>query len=545
MAVTRFRPSAPEVEQRAPQSPRPWRRLIEPAGVALLLAAAVVVRIQGLTFGGPVAYDEGWAVANGRSMLGAFLHPLRLLHGPLTFFGRDWKPTHDFALGTLFATGVKPELLVWYSVAAGIVMATVLAALAWRRWGAPAGTVAGVIGAAAPLSVLYGHRLTAEADGAAGLAVVLLLFDQWWQRKPSRRLVIGTALAIAITGSISYRLLPPLLPLVLLAAWLGWWYRGHALPPLRARGRIVAACLIPAAAITAMYLVTLMLGFAGLRSLARLLAHLDRAGSGIALPFSNIDFYPRVLWDFGGPLILISLVAAMIVILWHWRQLDPLTAIGVGSLAGILAFFSVIGDKAPRAIVVTIPFTALLIARAVAFIKPTALRWMTAAGLALACVLTGLGAAGQLGTSGSSAAGHWLAARTATIATSRPPVFALFTERRWDPALGLQPAIVHPVADTTIDELRRQGVRYVVVDAHALLVGGSAVYNQLLTCGRPIAIFPDTGGWSRLQFVEEADTLHLGYNAALDLRGRLLAQVDNSQTIRIFDLSDPATQACS
>ncbi|HEY4854649.1 MAG TPA: hypothetical protein VII22_28000 [Streptosporangiaceae bacterium] len=536
-------------------------RRAELVAAGALILAAVAVRVQGLPVG-PIGYDEGWAMVNGRFLIALLAHPARLLHRHLFVLGGDLKSGHDLALGTLLAVGGTPEGLSWYSALAGLVMAVALAALAWRRWGAPAGAVAGVIGAAAPLSVLYGHTLLAEADGLAGLAIVLLLLDRWWDRRPSQRLVMLTVLAMLATLTINYRLLPALIPLGLVAGWLGWWYRRHPWRPVVRLSRLVLACLVPAAAAAALYLSALGLDGLGVHQVSARLHLLTRTDSSLALPFTNLDFYPRTLWEFAGPAMVVIAVAALAVLLWRRRQLDELTVLAAASLVGCLLFFSVAGVKAPRAIAVLLPFAALVIARAVPLFPPLLAPplpsprgggkslllspWRLALAVCVACLITGMGSTAFRAENGTGDVGRWLAAHPGGIVATRAPVFAAYTETRWDPAIGLDPAhaFVSPTAATTIGGLRELGARYVVVDAHALLLSGNPVFRRLVDCGNPAITVPDPAGWSRLMALEDADTLRRGYDAALAHRDQVLAAAGGAQTIRVYDLNGPGISGC-
>src|SRR2546423_11743017 len=167
--------------------------------------------------------------------------------------GNGGKNPQDLGLGRLLGAGDSPENVTWYSTLAGIVMAVVLAALAWRRWGAAAAAVAGVFGAAAPLSVIYGHLLAAEADSLAALSFLLYLLDRWWDRRPSPRLMALTLLAYFATLTLNYRLAPVLLALALVAGYLGLRSprRLHQLRPSSAWR--ITLCLVPALATTAAF----------------------------------------------------------------------------------------------------------------------------------------------------------------------------------------------------------------------------------------------------------------------------------------------------
>jgi hypothetical protein len=92
--------------------------------------------------------------------------------------------------------------------------------------------------------------------------------------------------------------------------------------------------------------------------------------------------------------------------------------------------------------------------------------------------------------------------------------------------------------------LRQDGVRWVVVDADALYYG-EPFFKQLVACGQPAAEFRDPAGWSRLQFLEVADSLHLGYDGVLARRDQALAISQGKQIIRIYDLQGFGSTQCA
>ena len=529
-----------------------WRRVGVGApsiAVTLGLALAAAVRFRALPGGGPIAYDEGWAMANGRFLVSTLMHPAgwgRVLHGGhLLVFGSDGKLAHDLVLGLLLSIGVSPTDLSWYSAIAGMVMAVVLAALAWRYWGAAAGAVAGVFAAAMPLSIIYGHLLIADADSIAVLCIGLYLVSRWWDGRPRRSLVVFTLLAVAAALALNYRMLPVVLPIILLLAYLGWAYRRPDAEGVRPPARLmIGLTLVPAGTLILGYFVLDVLTIAGVHH-ASWLRHLLRAGPGLSLPFAQADFYPHVLWTYGGPLIAVLTVAAIAVLSWRRQALDPLATLSLGSLLGILMFFSAAQDKAPRTMAVAVPFAALLLARAVSLLGRAATsRWLAAVAVSATCLLSGLFDPTPTIPSGTAQAGNWLAAHPGGIVASRAPIFVLYTEHRWDAAAGPDPAhaLVRPSTVATPSALRATGARWVVVDAHGLVVNQSPVYRTLLACGRPVAQFADPAGWSARQVLDDADTLHLGYDGSLALvdRWRALA----GPAIRIYDLEGPGTAGC-
>jgi len=98
------------------------------------------------------------------------------------------------------------------------------------------------------------------------------------------------------------------------------------------------------------------------------------------------------------------------------------------------------------------------------------------------------------------------------------------------PAINL-PSVVH-------DQLLRSG------PGTPLPFANADFYFRTVHCGRPQAEFDDTSAWSRQVFLDDSDTFHLGYDAALDHRNSVLAANDGKQRIAIYDLSDASTASC-
>lgn len=420
-------------------------------------------------------------------------------------------------------------------------MVIAVAALAWRRWGPPAAAVAGVFVGAQPLGIYYGHHVLAEADGLAALALSLYLWDRLWDRPGSRRLAIGTAAALVVTILLNYRFLPAVLPLLALALWrhgsagavAGRWHR-----------RLLIACLLPTAALIVFYLL------AGLTSLAahRVPAPVERTlrtGTGFPWPFRFPEFYARTLWEFGG----IAFAAALALGIANlarrrWSHTD---LVAVGTVAGTLLFFTAAADKAPRAILVALPFAALLAARAVTLWPGPMRQWTVAGVLCAACLLNGwLQSDVAREPGGIGAAGRWLEMRRGTMAADRAP--AIFVYTNWkhadfgDP--GTLRSVIQPDWRMTLEDLRRRGVRWVVVDADTWIQSGSTASRSLTTCAQPVVEFDDRASWSRLWFLDGADTLHRGYDGMLAVRDLLLAASKGKTTVGIYDLEAPAMAGC-
>jgi len=505
------------------------------------------VRLWGLPGAGLLYYDEGWAARDGRLVVEMLTQPKDwppILHAWVTADWGDWKPGHDLILGTLLAAGVPPDNLPLLSGFAGTVMVLALAALAGRRWGAPAGAVAGVFAGTVPLGIIYGHHVLAEADGLAGLAVALYLWDRWWDR-PGWRLLSATAAAFLVTLSLNYRLAPSVFPLMV---GMAWRRRDASAPRRRWRGRLLALCLAPAGVIVLAYVLILAASrLTGTAHLPHWIQSLIRPGSGLPVPFQDPDFYLRTLWEFGGPAIAAAVALGLVAMFRRRHSLDHLEVAALGTLAGALLFFTAVHDKAPRAMAVAIPFAAVIAARGLTLWRHHRWQWTVAAGMCAACLVTGWTGSGPAReASGIGAAGRWLAAHPGGIVADRAPTLALYL----DPAVR-QPAerqrlrpIVQPANYPTVRDLRRAGVRWAVVDADTWLLPWSAVARTLPSCVQPVAEFDDPASWTRIWFLEGADTRHLGYDGMLALRDDLLTATGGTMKIRIYDLDAADETRC-
>jgi len=513
--------------------------------VGLLLTVTLLIRSWGLPGSGLIAYDEGWAARDGRFVLEVVAQPgiwAQLPHGTRFPFGQDFKPGHDLMLGLLLKAGIPPEALPWYSGFAGAVMVIALAALAWHHWGAPAAAVAGVFAGTVPLGVIYSHRVLAEADASAGLALGLYLWDRY-RRAPSGRLAIATIFAFIVTQSLNYRFFPTLAIVGALAAL--HLRQGE----ISGRLSVLAIAFAPAAAISAVYLLIAasrrLGGNVGLPSWVHDL--LIRSGTVSPLPFAFPDFYPRTLWEFGGIAFIVAIALGALAMVRHRKRLDAIDVIAMAAFVGTLLFFSAPYDKAPRALVALIPFAALIAARAVTLWQQQATQWAVAAAVCAACLVNGLvGSAAAREPSGSAAAGRWLAAHQGNIAAARAPIVVLYAGwGGWDVG-GLHPerTIIDPEPYATVEELRKARIRWAVVDSVALALPGYRAIKALATCGQPVAEFDDPAGWSRIFFVGGADTLHAGYDDMLAVRERAVLANAGRMAIQIYDLDGAGTSGC-
>ena len=384
--------------------------------------------------------------------------------------------------------------------------------------------------------------------------------DRGFAARPSKRLAVLTLVAFLAALTLSYRFLPTLIPLLIVLGLLGWWYRNHSLPPKFSAGRLAAICLSPALILVTIYLLVLGASVLRLPGLPHVVRYwFVRSSAEGAVPFAFFDFYPRTFLDYAGPALAVALAVAVAALLYNWRKLDPLAAIALGSLAGTFLFFSAAHDKAPRVIVICIPLAALVLARAVTLWRNPVLQWAAALTLCAACLGSGLaGGSGVADWSGTGEAGRWLASHPGALTAHRPLNYLVYVEQKnldavtavnAGPKWEVMPSdaahrIVVPVGALTLGDLRQDGVRWAVVDADALYYG-EAFFKQLVACGQPTAEFRDPAGWSRLQFLEVADSLHLSYGGVLARRDQALALSHGRQVIRIYDLQGSGTTPCT
>lgn len=523
------------------------------AGAGLFLVATLAVRGWGLPGTGLVFYDEGWDVLGGRKLLsmltqgdwGAAGHALAV--GPR-------KPAHDLLLGSLLALGVPPSLLTWVSGVAGVVMVLAITAIAWRRWGPPAGVVAGVFVGTVPLGIIYGHHALAEGLALGALAVALYVWDRAWSAPASGSLHFATLGLIAATLLLNYRFLPTLAPLVEL---LLWRRRRRRRPRPIGRRRLIASCLAPAALILTAYLVIALdqaLGRSDLDAFGQSLW--IRAGTGGVMPFGFPDFYPRLLWDFGGAAAAGALLLGVVGLIRNRRAINDLEVVVGASLVGTLLFFGTVHDKAPRALAVCLPFAALIAACGVTLGHRRRAQWVTAAAICTVCLVGGWAGSGEArDASGTEAAGRWLAAQPGGILADRVHVFGLYVCPSVA-AAGTASSSVCPVTAAgsrwldgypdvfaTVGQLRAGGIRWVVVDGQSWsLLRPDTAEKELVRCGTPAVEFSDPAGSSRHFFLESADYQGLGYDQALQLRAATLKALGNQ--LRIYDLDSPQTSAC-
>lgn len=534
---------------------RRWRgaSLRTLAGAGIFLLATLVVRGWGLPGTGLVFYDEGWSALGGRKLLTMLIQgdweAARHALGVGT-----WKPAHDLLLGSLLAIGVPPSQLTWVSGLAGVVMVTALTVIAWRRWGPPAGVVAGVFVGTVPLGIIYGHRALAEALALGGLALALYFWGRSWSAPASRSLHVATLGLIAATLLMDYKFLPTLAPLIELLLWRR--VRRASSRPI-GRGRLIASCLAPAALILGAYLVIALDRAVGRTDFDAFAQSLwIRAGTGAVRPFASPDFYPRLLWEFGGAAAAGALVLGVLALIRNRRAITDLEVVVAATLVGTLLFFSTVHDKAPRALAVCLPFAALIAAGGVTLWHRRRAQWVAAAAICTACLLGGwAGSSEARDVSGTEAAGRWLAARPGGILADRVHLFGLYVCPSIAAAGEVSEAVCpatgegsrwldgYPHVYATIRQLRQGGIRWVVVDAQAWSqVRWDSVVRELVRCGKPAVQFSDPAGSSRHFFLENADYQGLGYDQALQLRAATVQALAGK--LRIYDLDSPQTSAC-
>lgn len=212
------------------------------AGLGVVVAAGLVVRMIGLT----------WGLPDATHLFSYHPDEFHSLRGALSLALGDPNP-HFFNYGSLYlylvalaaAVGhgglfasiaeavpggpILPEAIRAWTLDARIVtvisaLATIVAVWAIGRylWGERAGLAAGLFLALAPLHVLHSHYATVDVPGAFFVALALL-FAVRLARAPTLRDAIWAGVAAGLAASVKYS--GGLVVVAPLAAWVvAWWH---------------------------------------------------------------------------------------------------------------------------------------------------------------------------------------------------------------------------------------------------------------------------------------------------------------------------------
>jgi len=388
-----------------------WKR---PGVVGALLVAVLVValalRLKGVGWGLPFSFvnaDESVVVPKAFGVARGGLNPQFFYYPSLFFYlvGGEyllaapvlWAVQHanPLAMGS-FVVDPGPYLLLarLLSVAAGTASAYLLYRIGREAFGRPAGLVAALFLAVAPLHVAYSHMAVTDVTATALSLLALLLLLQAARGGGRRRLIAG-AVAAGLATSTKYNLGALVLPASIAAVYV---CRGEVGRRAAAGGR--AALLWPRLLLARVYAPMLLAFVVGspfvildtghfLHDFLRQNRIVDRGWLG----FENVGngFWYNLEVNLGGTLGVVLVVLAIAGLAWAlWRH----TAVDLLLAPYALAYFVYIStwkELADRYLLPILPLLLLLAVRMcleLADLRPAARRVAApAVGLVLAAAL--------------------------------------------------------------------------------------------------------------------------------------------------------------
>ena len=369
-----------------PTAARFWKRL-GLGGLLLIavLAVALALRLKGVGWGLPYSFvnaDEsvvvpkGFAVARGHLNPEFFYYPslffyllgiVYLVAAPVLWLLRHANP---LAMGT-YVLDPGPYFLLGrlVSVACGTASVYLVYRLGRVAFGRPAGLLAALFLAVAPLHVAYSHMAVTDVTASAlSLLALLLLVEA--ARGRGRRWLLAGAVAAGLATSTKYNLGMLILPATVAAAYV---YRGEVARRVAAGGR--AALLWPRLVVARVY-VPMLLAFVAAspfivldapsfvhdfllqnRIMARGWLGFEHAGNGFWYNLNvNLD-------STMGVVLLILALAGLAWALWRHTAVDLILAPYV---IVYFAYVSTWKELADRYLLPVLPLLLLLAARLVA-----------------------------------------------------------------------------------------------------------------------------------------------------------------------------------
>ena len=481
------------------------------AGVLLvaILVLALVLRLKGVSWGLPYSFvnaDESTVLPKAAAAARGHLNPKFFYYPSLYFYlagavyvlaapawwllGRG-----DLLSLTSFVVDPGPYFLLarLLSVAMGTASVWLVYRLGRVAFGRPAGLLAALFLAVAPLHVAYSHMAVTDVTAVALSLLALVLLQQAAEGRAARWLVLGAA-AAGLATSTKYNLGMLVLPATVAAVWA---CRAEATRRLDAGGRAalvwlrllvvrVYAPMLLAFVVASPFVVLDAPRF--VRDFRRQSQIMDRGWLGFE-HVGNGFWYnvsPNLTGAIGVVLVVLG-AAGLVWALWRRTRLDLMIA------PYVIAYFLYIGtwkELADRYLLVIAPLLILLGVRLVvelALLRPRARRFaVPVAAVVLACafvppLLDAVAFDRTLsGTDTREVAGRWI--------ESSLPAGALIAVENYGPPLvregqlhhyraaGLDPVAFRlvrlklplpgtPERTRDLDGLRERGVEYVVTSS--------------------------------------------------------------------------------
>lgn len=347
--------------------------------LVLVLAGALVLRVYSLPSQGFMQWDEGLHALEGQfladtwhRLAGQMLDPSQPPGGrPPTFV----RPFHSILLSIgmlLGGTSALSAQLV--SASAGVLTVLLVFLLGRSLYTVGTGLLAAAFLATMPLHVSYSREVLSESNGIFLFTLSLLTY---WEARTSRHrptlALVGTGvlLGLSVTTNLRLYIMPAVFVICEAVLWLGERRHGR-LDFMRRLLTIAYSALIPVALaflffwwLKSYYDAShLRLSFPVVTYEEQLSGFWNQQNS-FKRPFlGGIDplYYPFVLWSFAGPMLISCLIVSLPMLLKD----RPHAAQNILLLSWLLVpfvFYSVLTDKAPRFIAISLPSIALIAAR--------------------------------------------------------------------------------------------------------------------------------------------------------------------------------------
>ncbi len=532
------------------------RRVATPALLALVVATASLLRGYALPSQGLGYWDEGLYAMEGQFLADTWL---RLLHlhpdpgqPPAGYPPLFLKPAHSAMISLAMLWGGPTDLAAQVVSAVSGTLTVILVFLLGRSlYSTGTGLLAAAFLAVMPLHVTYSRLALSEANSTLLFTLAVLLYCRAERGRRGSTFALaasGLLLSLALTANYRLYVLALLFPLTELAGW-ALERRQTAAAFLRRNLVIAYAALLPIVATfvffwwlqdyyqgTGLALRHPIWTFEG--QIARFYGMTKNSPTPM-FAVSDPLYYPYVAWTFLGPAWAIALLTAAVLLLRDRQRLRQNLLLAAWLLLpGI--FYSLLSDKAPRCLAVTLPAVALVMARGVSLARAEmssrlqSTRISGYATVAIQIALLGSGIVGTLGVVGQQ--GGWRPAigYLIDLGVARAVVGQLATG-------GFYLGGLHQVEDVPEDPagllgLQREGYRYVLVDDEAYLVPKRrAIALEIERGSRAVQSFPDTLKQGPLFVLEHSEFLNLDLASTMALYEEI-RQARGASEVRVYDL---------
>lgn len=524
----------------------------------LVLAGAIVLRVYSLPSQGFMQWDEGLHALEGQfladtwhRLAGQLLDPSQPPGGrPPTFV----RPFHSILLSVgMLLGGTSAFSAQLVSASTGVLTVLLVFLLGRSLYTAGTGLLAAAFLAIMPLHVSYSREALSESNGIFLFTLSLLAY---WQAVRSRHrtmlALVGTGLllGLSVTTNLRIYIMPVVFVICELVLWLGERRQGR-LDFMRRLLTIAYSALIPVAlAFLFFWWLRSYYDASHLRLSSPVVTYEEQLSgfwnqqNSFKRPFlGGIDllYYPFVLWTFGGS-ILISCLVVSLPMLFKDRAHAVQSVLLLSWLLVPFVFYSVLTDKAPRFMAISLPSITLIAARGLIMTHD----WLASrsSGLRTLRVFAALVAVAVV--AGGGAASFAVAQEI----SGYPAAVAYLQERGVDRAIVGQALPVEFLSGQKIEAVDipdnlailekgyEQGFRYIVIDDQAYLTPQHRIVAEAIERRiQPVASFPDTLKQSPLFLLEHSEWMKVDLKTTMALYQEIRSVRGPSQ-VRIYEIGD-------